>query len=121
MNARLTHTSLSKRAGVSLPTRVASKRNTVARVSPEETQLIICSSTALCLAVGRFVTRPAGLLKFTDLPQNYDDAEYGPEASTMKALEQSNKDPAGFSIGDIYGFGGLGHVVGFAAIASLEF
>ena len=47
MNARLTHISLSKRAGVSLPTRVASKRNTVARVSPEETQLIICSSTAL--------------------------------------------------------------------------
>lgn len=83
---------------------------------------MICTSTALCFLAGKFVGRPNGILKFGDMPQrnSYPGVDSPTrELEYFKSLDFSN-DPTGFSIGDFAAYGGLGHILGFGALASLE-
>ncbi|PNH10631.1 Photosystem I reaction center subunit V, chloroplastic [Tetrabaena socialis] len=81
--------------------------------------LVISASTAISLAMGRFVFLPyqrresnfqASVGPKTDGSTYFDDLQ---KTSTVF----STNDPAGFNIIDVFGWGALGHVVAFAILA----
>ncbi|EFJ49508.1 photosystem I reaction center subunit V, chloroplast precursor [Volvox carteri f. nagariensis] len=81
--------------------------------------LVISGSTAAFLAVGRFVFLP-----YQRREANFD-ATVGPKTTGTTYFDDLQKtstvfgtnDPAGFNIIDVFGWGALGHAVGFAVLA----
>ncbi|GIL95599.1 hypothetical protein Vretimale_1588, partial [Volvox reticuliferus] len=94
-------------------------RRTVVTKAALDPALVISGSTAAFLAVGRFVFLP-----YQRREANFD-ASVGPKTTGSTYFDDLQKtstvfgtnDPAGFNIIDVFGWGALGHAVGFAVLA----
>eukprot|EP00195_Chlamydomonas_chlamydogama_P011362 CAMPEP_0202900436 /NCGR_PEP_ID=MMETSP1392-20130828/11630_1 /ASSEMBLY_ACC=CAM_ASM_000868 /TAXON_ID=225041 /ORGANISM="Chlamydomonas chlamydogama, Strain SAG 11-48b" /LENGTH=136 /DNA_ID=CAMNT_0049586819 /DNA_START=68 /DNA_END=478 /DNA_ORIENTATION=+ len=113
---------VSLRTGAARPT-LARKPARVAVVKTRaalEAPFIISASTAAFLSIGRFVFLP-----YQRREANFD-ATVGPKTTGTTFFDDlqkdasfttSSKDPAGFTIIDVFGWGALGHAVGYAILA----
>ncbi|PNH10629.1 Photosystem I reaction center subunit V, chloroplastic [Tetrabaena socialis] len=114
---------------MALSMKSASMRSTVAARRPArravvtkaalDPSIVISGSTAVLLSLGRFVFLP-----YQRREANFE-ASVGPKTTGSTYFDDlqktstvfSTNDPAGFNIIDVFGWGALGHAVGFAALA----
>ncbi|KAL3159744.1 hypothetical protein ABBQ38_010150 [Trebouxia sp. C0009 RCD-2024] len=89
-----------------------------------DTNLIISGATGLSLALGRFV-----FLDFQrdnvsrqGLPEQngITYVEAGDKLSEEASFLKSTNDPAGFNLVDVFAWGAIGHIFGYAALAIIS-
>ncbi|KAG1676831.1 hypothetical protein FOA52_010340 [Chlamydomonas sp. UWO 241] len=88
-------------------------------VAALDPQIVVSGSTAALLSLGRFVWLPYQR-------RSIAKSEVGPKTTGTTFFDNlqkpasfvmTSKDPSGFNIIDVMGWGALGHVVAFAALA----
>mmetsp|Transcript_112 Transcript_112/g.233 ORF Transcript_112/g.233 Transcript_112/m.233 type:complete len:130 (-) Transcript_112:2400-2789(-) len=102
------------------PARVA-RRGPVKVQAVLEPSVAIGGATVASLFLGRFVFLP-----YQRREANFDSSvgpkttgnSYYDKLQTQSSFTLTSKDPAGFGIIDVMGWGALGHVVGYAALAA---
>eukprot|EP00798_Chlamydomonas_sp_ICE-L_P027168 gene27168-2408_t len=122
--ASMMKSSIMQRSTASRPTlapRRVSRATVVKPVAAVETAFIISASTASMLAVGRFVFLPYQRRTQNDAVvtagAKNDGSKYFDNLQKDASFITTTNDPDGFNLIDVFGWGSLGHAIGFAILA----
>ncbi|DBA86127.1 TPA: hypothetical protein ACH3X1_005642 [Trebouxia sp. C0004] len=89
-----------------------------------DTNLIISGATAVSLALGRFVfldfQRDNANRQGLPVQNGVPYAEAGDKLSEEASFLKGTNDPAGFNLIDVFAWGAIGHVLGYAALAIIS-
>mmetsp|Transcript_66196 Transcript_66196/g.145198 ORF Transcript_66196/g.145198 Transcript_66196/m.145198 type:complete len:135 (+) Transcript_66196:1-405(+) len=82
--------------------------------------VIVSGSTAAFLSLGRFVYLPyqRRSAEKADVGPKTDGATFFDDLQKPSSFVLTSKDPEGFNIIDVMGWGALGHAFGFAVLAA---